>query len=438
MKKQTNYINSIFVFLFILVVSIWVTANINWGSHRYTRIIKVDGNGYYAYLPATFIYHDLNFGFFDEIRDKYHPSNFDYDYRYDYKGNTVDKYYCGTALAMAPFFLMGHIITSATDLPADGYSYYYLLFISIAAIFYLMIAVIYLDKVLKVYINSQVNRMLVVLLMVFGTNLFYYTVHEPSMSHVYSLAFITLYLYCVQQYFISFKRSSLIASAIFLGIIVLIRPVNIIIIFAIPFFAGDLNTYAKGIKQLLNNYLTLISAVLVFCIVVSLQLIIYKIQTGSYLIYSYADEGFNFLHPHIWKFLFSYKKGLFVYTPITFLALAGGYFLFRKNKFQFWTITGFLLIVVYILSSWQQWYYGGSFSSRVMIEYLPAFMILLAFLLQGIKGKRNQIAMITLLALLVIVCQIQTYQYYVAQIHWEDMDKQKYWDVFLRIDKLIK
>jgi hypothetical protein len=42
-----------------------------------------------------------------------------------------------------------------------------------------------------------------------------------------------------------------------------------------------------------------------------------------------------------------------------------------------------------------------------------------------------------MVVLLVIVCQIQTYQYRYNQIHWSEMNKEKYWEVFLRIDKLM-
>jgi hypothetical protein len=51
----------------ILIIVIWVSSNLNWGNDRWEGIIKTDGNGYYAYLPALFIYNDLNFGFFEEV-----------------------------------------------------------------------------------------------------------------------------------------------------------------------------------------------------------------------------------------------------------------------------------------------------------------------------------------------------------------------------------
>lgn len=39
--------------------------------------------------------------------------------------------------------------------------------------------------------------------------------------------------------------------------------------------------------------------------------------------------------------------------------------------------------------------------------------------------------------LLILICQIQTYQYRHFYIHGEKMDKEHYWRVFLRVDLLI-
>ena len=49
-----------------------VVSNLAWNKQDWKEIIRVDGKGYYAYLPAVFIYHDLNLGFFDKIeKEKY-------------------------------------------------------------------------------------------------------------------------------------------------------------------------------------------------------------------------------------------------------------------------------------------------------------------------------------------------------------------------------
>ena len=210
------------------------------------------------------------------------------------------------------------------------------------------------------------------------------------------------------------------------------------IVLILPFAADDLASFKKGSATLFRDRICLMSGVCLFFAVVSIQLIVYKISTGSFFIYSYGEEGFDLFSTHFVDILFSYKKGLFVYTPLLFLSLFGGYSLWRSSRYKFFSWFGFFFIMTYVLSSWWMWYYGGSFSSRVYVEYIPLFMILLAISVDSIRSKILGRSYVLLIALLIIICQIQTYQYRYYHIHWSDMTKAKYWSVFLRIDELIE
>lgn len=434
--KQPSGNNIIRITLaFIAIVLVWAGANQYWGDSRWNKILKDDGTGYYAYLPAVFIYHDLSFGFFDSVAaDKSRP-NFAYDYRVKFETGTTDKYYCGTALAQLPFFAIAHWVTLAAGYPADGYSAYYLIFVQVAAIFYALAGLFLMVFILKDFQIDDKLIALILLASVFGTNLYHYVANEPSMSHAYSFAFVNLFVFSVLRFFRKPSNRYLFISSIALGMIFLIRPVNILIVASLPFLAGSNENLKKGYDYLKVHFLQLLMAVVLFFIVAGVQFVIYKIQTGSFWVYSYGKEGFNFFHPHIISFLFSYRKGYFVYTPIAFLALFGFWFLFKESRYRFYSLLIFLLLVVYVLSSWWMWFYGGSFSQRVMIEYWIFFAILLALLLK--KGKYRK-WLTSFVVVLIIVCQIQTYQYRTGYIHWSDMNKERYWDNFLRIDKVLR
>ena len=216
-------------------------------------------------------------------------------------------------------------------------------------------------------------------------------------------------------------------SALVLGMITLIRPVNILILFSIPFLAGDIQTLKYILIELLKYWKSTVIAILLFIIPLILQLIIYKLQTGSFWVYAYGEEKFLFTHPHIYKMLFSYQKGLFIYTPLWFISLGGLYFLFREQKQKAILWLGFFVILTYILSSWHQWYYGGSFGSRAYVEYYAFFSILLSYLLMNIRKKIPMTILLSVISILIIYSVIQTYQYYAGI-----MDKELYWKVFLK------
>ena len=86
-------------------------------TSKYDKVIMVDGLGYYAYLPATFIYHDYTFSFFNEMHDKYDyvvfsdPATKQFTTEID--GISLDKYYQGVSLLWLPFFLLAHLIAGS-------------------------------------------------------------------------------------------------------------------------------------------------------------------------------------------------------------------------------------------------------------------------------------------------------------------------------------
>ena len=84
------------------------------------------------------------------------------------------------------------------------------------------------------------------------------------------------------------------------------------------------------------------------------------------------------------------------------------------------------------------WWYGGSFSSRPFTEYLSLFGILLAFSISEMKKKLLRFATYILLFFSIVLCQVQTYQFRYFIIHWEKMDKEHYWRVFMRLDQILK
>ena len=418
----------------VLVVFLSVT-NVNLKKDYANGSMEVDGKGYYAYLPALFIYHDLSFGFFKQVeKGTYFNRDYFYDYLRSSNNRTIDKYYCGTAFCMLPFFALGHLTTLLAGTAADGYSYYYMLWIHLGALFYLLLGLLAVQRLLRTYKISERWIAISLVAIGLGTNLFYYTLTEYSMSHVYSFAAISSFVLCARKYFLFKENRLLLIAGFLLGIIVLIRPVNLLIILSLPFIAGRILT-KKELGYLLTVKYQLLAGIIIFIAVISIQLIIYKIQTGQFLVYSYPGEGFNFLQPHFWEMLFSYRKGLFVYTPVCLLSLSGFLFLWRSNRFAAASLAVFLVVLNYILSCWHVWYYGGSFSQRVFIDFYMYFALLLAFSLEKLpKGWLRQ-SFMTITLFLILFCQFQTFQYRHMIIHWSDMNREKYWESFMQWKK---
>lgn len=425
------YIPLIFVFLLLY------TAKTNWSDGQWESVIEADAKGYYAYLPALLIYGDLNFGFYDKVEvENTYDQNLIYDYRAYYEGRCINKYYAGESFLVLPFFATAHLISHFYGYPTDGYSRLYVISITIAALFYLLIGLMALRRTFFLFGISEFNSLIVISTLIFGTNLFYYSIGEVGMTHVYSFSMISIFIYQVSKYFNEFQGKRIVYGAIFLGLIILIRPINAIIIFSIPFLSQNVNNFMRGLKNYFLRWKILMLSIVIILSICSIQLIIYKWQTGTFFVYSYGKEGFNFGSPQIANFLFSYKKGFFLYTPICLISLFG-FASIWKDKFKVITLFCFLFFVVYTLSSWWMWYYGGSFSSRVMVDFLPFYAILLGLLLQGTSKTFLRGTCFTVFFLLVLLNQIQTLQYRYYVIHWSNMDKESYWDTFLDIEPIL-
>jgi hypothetical protein len=422
------------IFVLILCLYCW---NVNWGGKRWKGFFLADSNGYYSYLPAVFIYHDLSFAFIDQVQKADFATRPDFDFRKQTTIPNFDKWYCGTALAIAPFFLLGHIITLIAGLDASGYSFWYAWALNIAAIFYCLAGLLALRKILSRYIENAKVIAIVLGLILFATNLFFYATSEPAMSHVYSFAFINMFVLQVIRY--GERQQAKILPFIFmlLATIIIIRPVNGLIVLLLPFLAITKENMIKIFLGFRNRIPVLLLSLLAFACILSLQLVYYKIATGSFLVYSYGNESFHFLNPRLGVFLFSYKKGLFVYLPLILLSLTGFMFLYKKNKWQFYSLLFFVGIVIYILSCWWNWWYGGSFGTRPIVEYLFVFAILLAYTLNSIKRHLKRVFISFCLSCF-LLCQVQTYQYRYYFIHWDEMNKVRYWNVFMRVDLIVK
>jgi hypothetical protein len=305
--------------------------------------------------------------------------------------------------------------------------------IAMAAIFYLLLGLFFIRKLLLLYSCKEIEIFLSLFAIVFATNLFYYTVAEPSMSHVYSFFAVSAFVYFGKQCFQTFNSKYLGYTITSLAIIVLIRPSNGFVIFALPFLASDINNLIKSFQSMRIS--KLIPALGLALLLVLLQLFYYKTSVDNYFLYSYGYEKFNFLHPHFIDFLFSYRRGMFVYSPLLLLCLLGFIPVFKQSTYQTIALFLFLFLMIFILSSWWMWYYGGGFGMRPVIDFYVFFALLLAlFIKYSFEIKWLKTTSTILVAICLYIALIQTYQKVNFIMPWDGINKEIYWKIFLKTD----
>ena len=258
-----------------------------------------------------------------------------------------------------------------------------------------------------------------------------YAVLMPSMSHIYSFFFVSGFLYLAKEFSLHNKSQHLFLGTVFLAMVILIRPLNGIIIFILPFLAGSWLGFKELSITILKPKRLIISLILLISILF-IQAYFWHLQCGEWIVWSYGNEGFYFLNPSLKEVLFSFRKGAFIYTPILILSVVGLITLIRKNKFQGWSLFLFFTLLVYLISSWWNWYYGPSFGQRPFVEFYGLSALLFAFAFRFIQKPRVKKALIGFSILCVFLNLIQTFQYHSGIISSWDMNAKKYGYTFLR------
>jgi hypothetical protein len=382
-------------------------------------------------LPAAFIHHDLTFKF---------PNNY---WTVEGKdGNKIPRPTYGMAVMYSPFFFVGHIIAKNTGYRADGYSLPYKWCLHIGSFLYALLGLWFCRKNLLLFFNETITFITLICIFL-GTNLFYYTFAWGEMSHSYLFCIFSIYIYYVLRWFQLKKKRYLFIFSFLAGFAVLIRPTDVVILlFPVLYGVVSLNDLKQRYIFILNQIRAMLTAIFIFLLPILVQLIYWKTYSGSWTPHTYPEkEGFFFSDPKVYNFLFSFRKGWFIYTPLMLFSLIGILLLWKTAKEWLWFSIALFCVNVYVLSSWWDWGFGGSFGCRAIIQHYAFFAIGFASFVSFIFSfaKKNKIlnrciqAVICLAFLLLIrLNYVQSWKYKYELIHYNGMTKEAYFYVFNR------
>lgn len=424
---------------YALIALVAVTISVRC-SFPQRQILTWDVFGYYLYLPAAFIHDDVALrdrAWLDEVTRTYTPSATIYQLVDGPDGARVIKYSSGMALLYAPGFLLAHLLAEPLGYPADGFSPPYQIAVASGCLAFALLGLVLFRHVLLHFFDDRWTA-IVLLLIGFGTNWFQLTAWDGTLlTHS---ALFTLYAWLMLATIRWHQRptwAQAIQIGVALGVITLIRPSELVAVL-IPLMWGLHAAVDRRAKwnAIAAHPLHLLVAAAFFALAVSPQLLYWKATTGQWLFYSYVNpgEGFDFATPHLRPFLISFRKGWFVYTPLMLYAVVGIAALWERIPQAFWAVLVFLLVDLWIVSSWSCWWYaGGSFSARSMV---PAYVLLalpLGALLQWAWQRRPmRIPLLVTCCAFVVLNLFQTWQWTAGILSKERMTKAYYKAVFAR------
>ena len=423
------------LFLLMVQARLWAPY---WDTHNVQAILTWDAMGYYIYLPAHFIYHDMgHMAFASDIMREYNPSSSFYQAFQvpgAAEGELVTKYTGGLALLWTPFFFLGHWSAGWFDYPQDGFSAPYQVAIAFGGLLFALLGLGLLRRVLLRYFSDVVTTLVLVLL-VLGSNYFQYAVFDAAMAHNYLFTGYALLLWLSIRWHEQPARGRAFAIGLTLGVLVLIRPSEAVAaVIPLLWGVGSLTAARAKLALLRTRWPDVLLLVLGGIIGVLPQPLYWHWATGHFLFYSYGDQHFSFLRPHLWDVLFSFRKGWLIYSPLLLLPLAGLVVLWRSNRALAVPVLAFFLLNLWVVSAWDIWWYGGSIGQRALVQSYAALALpwgaVVAWLLAAERRPALRVAAVAVVVLLVDLNLFQHWQYMRSIINPEEMNRRYYFAVF--------
>jgi len=406
------------------------------GTHDFLDILSWDVFGYYLYLPATFIYHDLglkNFSWVQHILEVYNPTIGFYQAYMGPAGDYVLKYSMGLSIFFAPFFFMGHLFSWILGFPTDGFSLPYQVSIAIGSVVYAITGIWILRKVLIRFFSEGVVAITMILI-VLGTNYFQLTAYDGAMPHNYLFTLFALILWLTILWHEDQHWKYAIFLGLSIGLAILTRPTCAVIIL-VPLFWGifDRDSLEKKWNLIRKNAFQVGVMILLLVIPPFFQMLYWKVHAGSFFYYSYeSGEKLRWIGTYLWQVLFSYKKGWLIYAPMMIFPVIGFYFLAEKNKPVFYSTFLFFFMNLLLVASWPTWWYGGSLGQRVLMESYVILTLPLGYFIQWLSAKKISFRapLIVIFIFFIILNLFQTWQYMNFIFDPSNMTKEYYWAIF--------
>ena len=393
--------------------------------------IRSDGFSYYVYLPSWFLFQDTTLAAVARDCCGGQFPEWSAIIRWPGTRRWVNAHPIGVAVMQAPAFPLAHVLTKWTNLSPHGFSLYYQHAAGLAGLVWTVAGLAVLRRLLLRSFSDGVTAATLVTLL-FGTNLYHYATFDSTYSHPYSFFLFAAFLLltALWEERPATGRSVLLGGVA--GLIVLVRHTNALFLVVFPLYVlvARRTPLARATPQA-------VLIALVAAMVIAPQLLLYYQATGQPIVSAYGNLGFNWTEPQLFGVLFGTQKGLFFWSPLLLISAAGlGVFARSPRPDAGFVLPGILFLAVntYLIASWWDWQFGGSYGHRGYVDALPIFALGLAGALDWTarRGASTRRAVALVVVLLSALSVFQMLQYWYGIIPFSDTTWSHYREVFLR------
>jgi hypothetical protein len=346
-------------FLPVLALAALCSYIVIYSQHLADLPIRSDGYSYYVYLPAWVIYHDHSlqmvanhccYGTFPAWTALT---------RWEGTGAWINPHPIGTAILITPFFLVGHLLTLWSRGRPDGFSFYYQHAAGLAGVFYLVAGLGVLRVFLKRHFSASV-ALATLIGITWGTNLFHYGTYDSVYSHIYSFFLCCSFLEATAAWHDRPTAGRSLLVGLVAGLLFLTRHANGLFLIYFPLYGVlDRRSLACRMRLFAGSARHVAIIALTMALVAAPQLLLYRAATGSFVVDPYGNllrlagiKAYHFANPQLLGVLVGVKKGLFFWSPILGLGVAG--FLALRGTARSILVPSliFLPLNLYLVASW--------------------------------------------------------------------------------------
>ena len=424
----------------VVVVAILATVSLAFIYGRRLpagKPVRSDGMGYYLYLPAVLLDHDVTMertlkrssaetlemhqinccreqGIVASVR------------RVPPHQHYLDKYAIGEAIMLVPFFVTADALAYATGATRDGFSWPYQATAAAGGLTYALLGLLVLGIFLQRWF-SRTTTALTLLAVALGTNLLHYATYDAVSSHAFAFFLVAALLQLTFRVAERPRPVTAVALGGAAGLLAAVRPTDaVVLVVPVLIAARRLRVRSRQTCVVRRDLSLLALGLGAFFVCVLPQLVYWHAITGKWLVYTYGGEHLQLLHPHLLDVLFSVRKGLFFWTPLLLLAVAGLPLLARFAPGVLLPVAVYLGIHTWVVASWNTWWYGGSFGQRPFVESLPAFALGLAALVEAARSLRSRRTVQIAIVVTTLVALHAMVGYWEGVIPFDGTDWQTY------------
>lgn len=347
-------------------------------------LVRGDGLAYFMWLDS--LARDADLDLANQALKFAHLNTYQV-FVHEKTGRHASVFAFGNALMLVPFYWLGMLadklpifhVNDAYFVQHQGVTFAYSFFPMLGTNLYALAAVL-LAYFTSRRMASTLVSVLAALALFFGTPLWYYSTVEPLNSHVCGTFAVSLLLYLFARWILpcqplSNKEEQRLWLAIGLaaGLATLVR------------WQLALCVLPLGVPLLWQRRARLLASLALGFLAVAwwVPYSWWRMYGSAWVIPAAEQNRAAFLvwPVYLGQVLFSAKKGLFIWAPVTGLAVLGWIALYRKNRALGLTLATMFILQVLINASVYDWWAGWGLGMRRMIELYPAFVLGLASLL---------------------------------------------------------